>query len=389
MKVLIIGGGASGMTAAIAAARDKNNKVTLLERQARVGRKLLATGNGRCNLTNTSPVEEHVHGGGAGLACKIMQDFDELAFFSSLGLVSVEQYGGRVYPLSDSAGSVLDVLRLALDASGVEVVTGANVRTAEHRNGRFYVVTETAVFEADRLIVACGGLAGGKLGGVRSGYDILRSFGHGCTKLYPALVPVFTEGDITRSLKGVRAETEVRLGSSVSRGELLFTERGVSGPAAFDVSRLAATEGGMLEINLLPGQDDILPILRKRCTEMPSLEAGSLFAGILHSRLGLAVIKYSGLRPSSLCSSLRAADLEKLAYNCSHFCLEVKGVGSFDDAQITVGGIEASGFKPDSLESRLCEGLYACGEVLDVDADCGGYNLRWAWASGYLAGQLK
>lgn len=386
--VVIIGGGASGLVAALTAASE-NNRVTLIERQARVGRKLLASGNGRCNLTNTNPPEGHYHGEGAALACEIIRGFDELSFFRSLGLIPSEQYGGRVYPLSDSANSVLDVLRFALEAKGVELVTGATIKTAGKTGDAFSIVTENRVFLADRLIVACGGKAGGKLGGVSDGYDILKSFGHRCSKIYPALVPVYTEGDYTRSLKGVRAEASVRLGGDSSRGELQFTERGVSGPAVFDLSRKASTEGGELEIGFLPDGEDILPLLTARRDEMPELECGSILAGILHSRLSLALVKYSGLRPSESIGSLTDKKLAEIAYNCSHFRLKIKSTAGFDDAQVTAGGTSTKDFNPDTLESLLVPGLYACGEVLDVDGDCGGYNLRWAWASGHLAGQLK
>ena len=385
--VTVIGGGASGLVAALTAAKE--NRVVLIERQSRVGRKLLATGNGRCNLTNTNPPEGHYHGNGAELACCLVRGFDELEFFRSLGLAVSEQYGGRVYPLSDSAASVLDVLRFALDAAGVETVAGSPAKAVDFRDGSFNVITGSRVITSDRLIVACGGKAGGKLGGVSDGYEILSHFGHSCSRLYPALVPVYTEGDVTRSLKGVRAEAKVSLAGKTASGELQFTERGVSGPAVFDLSRLASTDGGTMEISFIPEGEDILPVLLKRRQEMPALEAGSILNGILHSRLSMAVVKYSGLRPSESIGELSGKKLKEIAYNCEHFRLRIKGTASFDDAQVTAGGVNTAEFRPDTLESILQPGLYACGEVLDVDGDCGGYNLRFAWASGHLAGLLK
>ena len=212
--VVVIGGGASGMVAALTAAEEKENNVLLLERQSRVGRKLLATGNGRCNLTNTGTAPENYHGRNPAFALSALHSFPPeavLTWFRSLGLVTVEQYGGRVFPLSDSAGSVLDVLRFALDSTGVDVHAGEPVKHLAYRGGKLTVVTDAASYRADAVIIACGGKAGGKLGGVSDGYDLLTSLGHRCTPLCPALVPIRTDTDYPRSLKGVRAEAAVRL----------------------------------------------------------------------------------------------------------------------------------------------------------------------------------
>ena len=389
-NVLVIGAGASGMLAALTAAENAENRVTLIERQARAGRKLAATGNGRCNLSNMNASPEHYHGEDVSFMNPAMEAFtaeSTLEYFKSLGLISSIQYGGRVYPLSDSANSVVDVLRFALEKAGVNLITGQQIRSTIKKGEGFAAFSDESEYRADKLIIACGGLAGGKLGGVKDGYDFLRSFGHSCTRLYPALVPVSTEGDFTRSLKGVRAEAEIKLNGRVSRGELQFTENGVSGPAVFDVSRTAVLDGGTMEIDFLAG--DILPMLKKRRAEMPKLESQSLLTGMLHNRLGLVIVKRCRIKPSAPLESLSTAELEKVAHCCSCFTLTVKGTSGFDSAQITVGGIKTSEFSPETLESRLVKGLYACGEVLDIDGDCGGFNLQWAWASGRLAGQLK
>ena len=391
MDVLIIGGGASGIMAALSAAENKSNSVVLLERQSRIGRKLLSTGNGRCNLTNTSAFEGHYHGEEPSFASYALEHFpphDCLEYFERLGLLCTEQYGGRVYPFSDSANSVLDVLRFALDSSGVQTVTSACVQGVTVSGGRFRAGCADSSYESDRLIVACGGMAGGKVGGVSDGYDILKSLGHKCTKLYPALVPIYTDDEYTRSLKGVRCQASVALGSLKSEGELQFVEKGISGPAAFDISRKAAVERGCLDIDLLPGTDDIFPILLNRQQTMPRLECGSLLTGILHNRLGMVIIKYSGLRPSQTIGELTENQLKIISTNCKHFRLEIRGVGNFDSAQVSAGGISTKDFNPETMGSLIVPGLYACGEVLDVDGDCGGYNLRWAWASGRLAGML-
>ena len=397
-KVVIIGGGASGMAAALTAAEGKENTVILLERQSRVGRKLLATGNGRCNLTNTGAALKNYHGQNPAFALPSLQAFppeEVITWFRSLGLVTTEQYGGRVFPLSESAGSVLDVLRFALASAGVAVHAGETAKRLEKSDGKLTVTTDLAVYRADAVIVACGGKAGGKLGGVSDGYDLLSSLGHRCTPLYPALVPLKTDTDFPRSLKGVRAEAAIRLvrGGKLcgkSRGELQFTEKGVSGPAAFDLSREASVGGGELILDFLPDlpEEEVLTLLCRRQELSPELENGSIFAGMLHSRLGMAVVRASGLRSSGNIGELTARDVSALLQTAKAFCLCVTGTDSFDNAQITAGGICTDGFDPDTLESRLVPGVFACGEVLDLDGDCGGYNLQWAWASGRKAGRL-
>ena len=397
-KIIVVGGGASGMMAALTAAENPDHTVLLFERQARVGRKLLSTGNGRCNLTNTGASPEHFHGQNCAFPNPVLEAFPPrkvLEVFRSLGLVCSEQYGGRVFPLSESAGSVLDVLRFALAHAGVEIHTGEAVKQARRRSGRFLVSTETAEYDADALIIACGGKAGGKLGGVSDGYDLLCSLGHRCTSLFPALVPIRTDTDYPRSLKGVRAEAALQLrrdGQIVkaSRGELQFTEKGVSGPAAFDLSREAASGGGEIRADFLPdlSASEVLSLLRQRKALSPEAENGSVFTGVLHSRLGMAVVRASGVKPSGTIGCLTERELDSLARCAKDFRLRVTGTDGFDSAQVTAGGIRTDDFDPVTLESRLVPGLFACGEVLDVDGDCGGYNLQWAWASGYRAGRL-
>lgn len=399
--VVIIGGGASGLMAALFAAKDPHNRVLLLERQQRLGRKLLATGNGRCNLSNTRADAAHYHGEDADFVRSALAAFspaDTLSFFEELGLLSVEEYGGRVYPLSNSANSVLDVLRLALERAHVEVHTACRVVRVRAERGGFAIECENERFFADALIVACGGAAGGKLGGVKDGYELLQSLGHSRTKLYGALVPLVTAPDYPRALKGVRADAAVTLrrGDTVlacSEGEVQFTETGVSGPAVFDVSRMASASGGGTEIafDFFRGRGDaeLLAMLGARRAQLPQLEAGELLCGMLHNRLGRMCVKYAGLSGAAPLGDLSESELARVLSACRDFSLEVRGTAGFDSAQVTAGGISTKQFDPATLQSRLVPGLYACGEVLDIDGDCGGYNLQWAWSSGALAGRLE
>lgn len=396
--VVVIGGGASGIMAALTAAENSENRVILLERQQRIGRKLLATGNGRCNLTNTGAAPKNYHGEQAGFAAPALAKFtprDTLDFFHALGLLTEEEYGGRVYPLSNSANSVLDVLRFALEKAGVELRCACPARQIRRQGAGYAVVTDEGSVDADFLIVSCGGAAGAKLGGVSDGYELLRPLGHKRTALRPSLVQILTAPDYPRALKGVRAQARVRLlaGEAVlgeSRGELQFTETGVSGPAAFDLSRAAAAggEGLTLHADYLPDGADAFALLRARRETFPEQPASELFTGMLHNRLGRMLVKYAGIEANRPLGSVTDAELRCASRACTDFTLPVRGTEGFDSAQVTAGGIRTAGFNPETLESWFLPGLFVCGELLDVDGDCGGYNLQWAWASGRLAGRL-
>ena len=400
MNVIVIGGGASGLMAAITAAKG-GHSVTLLERQARVGRKLLSTGNGRCNLTNLNMGLPYYHGQDTAFIRPAFETLSldaTLDFFHGLGLLTTVEDNGRVYPYSDQAGSVVDVLRFAADAAGVTTRAGFEVTGLKKTKRGFTVLSAEETLPADRVIVCCGGMAGGKLGGTRSGYELLQSLGHSITKLYPALVQIKTDNTYVKALKGVRANAALRLCRgrdtvAASQGEVQFTEFGVSGPAVFELSRTAATEKGSLTIHLdlLPQLSavDMEAMLRQRIAFMVELTAENLLAGMLHNRLGRTILRYAGYSLTDPVAFLSSADLKKVSKAIKDFSLPVIGVLGFDGAQVTVGGIRTAEFDPATLQSRLVPGLYAAGEVLDIDGDCGGYNLQWAWSSGYLAGQLK
>ena len=400
-EIIIIGGGASGMAAAIRAADTAGNRVTVLERQNRVGRKLLATGNGRCNLTNTGAAQRNYHGEDPGFAESALAAYPPetvLRFFEDLGLKTVTEYGGRVYPMSDHAGSVLDVLRLALETRNVRVITGAAVERVRREKDGFRLAWDGGDARADRLIVACGGCAGGKLGGVMDGYRFLQSLGHSRTALYPALTAIRTAPEYPRALKGVRADVAIALrrGKTIlesSRGDVLFTEAGISGTAVFDLSRTAATggEGLTAALDFFPEDtwEKLLSDLQARRERWRALPANQVLTGAVQSRVGLMLCKYAGIGGGTALGAVTDAALQRLAGAAKGFTLPVTGVGGFDAAQVTAGGIRTSEFDPETLQSRLAPGLYACGEVLDIDGDCGGYNLQWAWASGLLAGELR
>ena len=396
MVIGIIGGGASGMIAAIAAAQNPDVQVHLFERQARVGRKLLATGNGRCNLTNMHANKDAYHGENPDFvqyALKQMSPENTLEWFRSLGLFTVTEQSGRVYPYSDQANSVVDILRLKLEQPNICLHTGFEVQKIRCDENSFAVEGAEQTVCCHKLIVACGGLAGTKLGGSMSGYKLLARLGHKSTRLRPALVQLKSDWNGVTSLKGVRTNCHIEILKdgvlfSQSTGELQFTDYGLSGPVIFEVSRDACYGTGIwiAQLDFLPDVDK--PVLKqelKRRTEQ-NLPIDELLTGILHNRLGRVLTKAAGIKNRSFASELNDADLESVCEAVKSFRICLTEPMGMDNAQVTAGGVLTDGFDPTTMESKLVPGLYACGEVLDIDGDCGGYNLQWAWSSGYLAG---
>ena len=397
MKIGIIGGGASGMAAAITAAEKPNVQVHIFERQARVGKKLLATGNGRCNLTNLHADLSGYHGDDAAFAEHALTAFsaeNTLAWFRQLGLFTVAEESGRVYPYSDQANSVVDVLRFALDRSNITLHTSFDVKKIKKGADGFAVCSDTDTVFCDRLIVACGGLAGTKLGGSMSGYKLLGQMGHRSTRLRPALVQLKSQWGGISALKGVRANCHIAVKKddaihSQSIGEIQFTDYGISGPVVFEVSRDACLGSGdwCAMIDFLPehSMDTLSRELQRRTTN--ELPAEELLTGILHNRLGRVLTRAAGIRDQRSVSTLTDLEITNVCNAVKAFEIPLSEPMGMDSAQVTAVGILTSDFDPQTMQSKFVPGLYACGEVLDIDGDCGGYNLQWAWSSGRLAGQ--
>ena len=396
MVIGIIGGGASGMAAALAAAENKENKIIIFERQARVGRKLLATGNGRCNLTNLQANGDCYHGDHPDFAKHALNRYsvkDTLNWFGSMGLYTVTEESGRVYPYSDQANSVVDVLRFALQKSNIQLLTGYEVNRIRKNGDGFSVEAGEEVFLCNKVIVACGGLAGTKLGGSMAGYKLLRNLGHHCTRLRPVLVQLKSDWFGCEALKGVRANCKVSLDHdrdtvAASTGEVQFTQYGLSGPVIFEISRDACIDSGKWTcvFDFLPelSMEQLNDMLKEK--QKTNLTVEDLFTGILHNRLGRVIVSGMQLAGNRLISSLSDYEITLLCACAKGLVVPVTEPMGMDSAQVTAGGIFTEEFDPNTMESRLVTGLYACGEVLDIDGDCGGYNLQWAWSSGRLAG---
>ena len=396
MVIAIIGAGASGMAAALAASENENNQVILLERQARVGRKLQATGNGRCNLTNIHAAEGGYHGEHPEFVDSAITAFnpaDTLQWFTSLGLFTVTEESGKVYPYSDQANSVVDVLRLALQKENITLKTGYEVTKIQKTDVGFQITNGEDSINCDKLIVACGGLAGSKLGGTMSGYKLLAKLGHRSTKLRPSLVQIKSAWPELPSLKGVRTNCHVQILHNgevyaQSSGELQLTEHGISGPVIFEISRDVCAERGKWSAKL-----DFLPhispenldaeLQRRRRSNLPMED---LLTGILHNRLGRVLTKAAGIKGKQYANQISNAELREVITCVKGLEIDLTEPLGMDSAQVTAGGVLTDGFDPATMQSKLVPGLYVCGEVLDIDGDCGGYNLQWAWSSGRCAG---
>ena len=396
MVIGIIGAGASGMAAALAAAGNPNVKVILLERQARVGRKLQATGNGRCNLSNIKADRGGYHGTDPDFVKNAISEFDPqatLSWFADLGLYTVTEESGKVYPYSDQANSVVDVLRLNLNKPNITLKLGFDAEKVQKTEKGFTVTGSGETVLCDKLIVACGGLAGSKLGGTMSGYKLLSKFGHRSTRLRPCLVQIKADWSGCAALKGVRANCHIEILKdgklfNQSSGELQLTELGISGPVVFEISRDVCYGPGQwtARIDFLPAwtaENLSAELQKRRESDLPMEE---LLTGILHNRLGRVLTKTAGIRGKNFVKELSNAEAEAVCEAVKNLEIPLTEPLGMDSAQVTAGGVLTEQFDEGTMESRLIPGLYACGEVLDIDGDCGGYNLQWAWSSGRCAG---
>lgn len=393
--IIIIGGGAAGLAAAIESSRY-GARVSVIEKLPRVGKKILATGNGRCNLMNKNAVPETYYGdiNFARFALKKYNVYENEKFFKSLGLLCMTEEEGRMYPLSGQANSVLDVLRLEALHLGVEFICDTQVTSIKKmKNGLFSVNDE---FTAPAVIVCAGGKSAPSQGSDGSGYALLEKFGHKITPLRPALVQLSAESPLFKSLKGVRTPCRLTMVNDrglceKTEGELQFTEYGLSGIAAMQLARFY--EKGLhskIYADIIPSlsENELYTYLKDCRDKNKTLEAENFLTGIFQKRLGQAVLKESGISPLSInIGEIPDRKLREISHLCKKWEFTLTGTRGFQNAQVTAGGADTKTFNPETMESKLVSGLYAAGEILNVDGTCGGYNLQWAWASGRLAGK--
>lgn len=396
---IILGGGAAGL-AACAALSKAGARVTVVERLDRVGKKIMAAGNGRCNISNAD-MNPAYYGEAAPFVSRVYETTppDEVAaFFSSLGLMTAQEEG-RIYPRTMMASSVLDVLRRPCEHENVQLMTACEAvsLTPSRRGGWSVQLASGEGLFAPSVLCALGGSAAPHLGTDGAGVRLLQDLGHSAAQLYPALVQLKCDHAALRSLKGVRAPSRLTLeidGASVAQemGELLFADYGVSGVCVFQLSRYAAKaidekRRVRLLMHLLPEipADDIPAWLDARIAVMPDSDLATLMTGVFPRLLAQAILRQANCPSDSIAVRMSVGARSALSSAISAFPLHVTGTQGFKNAQVTRGGILLDEVDPRTMGSRLYDGLYLCGEVLDVDGPCGGYNLHFAFASGLTA----
>ena len=401
VDLAVIGGGASGLMAACSALMYAKRplRVVVLEKQERVGRKLAATGNGRCNLTNTLAGPDNYHTSGSlsflDTAMNTFPPEKVMDAFRAMGLFPVERDEGRVYPASDQAASVVDVLRFYLTEKGGEIRCGCPVTAVSRIKDGFSLRAGGETLFARQVILAAGSQAAPKLGGGGDGYRLAQSLGHTLVPRFPALTPLLT--DPIRALKGCKYQGEIALrieNREVRRekGEILFTEYGLSGIAVMQLANLAARAQGKqveVELHLLPGRGgEVYAWLKERAQALSCRPIEEFLTGVLNKRVAQVALRECTRRPLNEPSgNLTDRELRALSERLTAWRMRVTGVQGFDQAQVASGGVDTREVDPETMQSRRCPGLYLCGEVLDVDGDCGGFNLQWAWASGLCIGR--
>ena len=397
-KILVIGGGASGITAALEA-KDENNYVAIYEKKDRIGKKLLSTGNGRCNFTNANMGKDFYYCDNPDFVEDILNEFghrDLVLYFYSLGLLSKER-NGYFYPVSDQASSVLDCLRFNLKEKEIDVHTDTEVTEIVPFSSGYKVFAGQKSTYFDKVIVSCGGMAGLSKE-TCNGYKLLKNLGHSQTKLYPSLTRLYCEGLNFKALAGVKSECRLSLLHDASLemeadGEVLFADYGISGIVTFQISHRASVlldKGGKVNcrLDLLPGisSDEFAIFLTEKYLLHGEDSLEEFMAGIHNKKLCTEIVKSVGLSLNAAIKDLEKSDLIKCFLKLKALEVKVVKIGDFSNAQVTGGGIQTSEVTK-NLESKLCPGLFITGELLDVDGLCGGYNLQWAFSTGILAGR--
>ena len=390
--IAIIGAGASGLAAAISAKRTNSKlNVVLLESLPRVGKKILATGNGRCNLTNLNAASANYND---CFVCDILEKYPPkkvIEFFRSIGLVCTADSEGRVYPASNTATSVLDCLRFEAERLRVEIICDFHADEILKRDNYFLINNSV---KTKKIILATGGKSSPAQGSDGSGYTLLKKLGHTVTPLYPVLVQL-TVSENVKSLKGVRVKANVTLISEntvvdSSKGEVLFTDYGLSGISIMDISRSVRNKKYLCRLDILPcmNENEIKKFLFERKKQNPELSAENALSGILPKKAGQYILRICGIHSDKPIKTLDKFSISSVSQKIKSLDFTVTGTNGFKNAQITSGGAELSEFDSRTLESKKIKNLFCTGELLNIDSVCGGFNLQWAWASGLTAGQF-
>ena len=402
--LIIVGGGASGMTAAIVA-KDFGLDVAIVEGTDRVGKKILTTGNGRCNISNRCVAEPFInyHSNCDNFFSSVLSQFgvdDTLNYFLSLGLPIVPLKGGKLYPQSLQASSVVDILKMSLEDRNIPLYTGCKIKDI-HKDKIFKLSTnndEYKLFTCENLILACGGKSAPKTGSDGSAYNLAKNLGHSITKLLPGIVQLKLDYNHLKALSGVKFDGYAKLFVNDEEvkedfGEILFTDYGISGPPILQISALAsqATSTGKkteVVVDLMPNytKDELIDFLECHFAILSHRPILNAFIGVINKKIIPVLLKECGITDLHMpCYELSWKEKNKLIQTLKSWKFTCTGTNDFNQAQVTIGGVTASEINPDTLESKILPNLHFAGEIMDVHGDCGGFNLQWAWSSGYVA----
>ena len=399
MKIGIIGAGASGMMAAICAAQ-KGANVVLIEKNDRVGKKILATGNGKCNVSNLSFDMSNYYCADTEKLEQIFSVFsvkELITFFETNGLM-IRSKNGYLYPYAEQAAVVLDFFRRLLQNKKIRICLNQEINRVEYKVEKFIVKGDTFSEEFDKVIIACGGPASQKKGIGMTGFDIARKFGHQVHKVVPGLVQLHASDSFLKIVAGVRSQAEIKLFFddkyvATEQGEVQFTDYGISGIPVFQVSRMvsyAVKEGKRVtvRINFFPDMEEkeFWDCMKRRYDKMQSATVEEFLSGTVNKKINTAMIKLAGLKPEQNINKIAFENIKLLLKQYRELMVHITASNGMENAQVCAGGVDFAEIST-NMESFKCKGLYFTGEVVDVDGKCGGYNLQWAFTSGYIAGR--
>lgn len=399
-KIIVVGGGAAGMMAALSA-KQNGGDVLILERNERVGKKLLATGNGRCNYTNKNLTINNYHGSNPKFAYSALTELNvdkTIEFFEKMGITPAVEDNGKVFPLSFQSSSMLDIFRYQIEEEEIELITEAHVQEIKKQNKFVVILKDKRTFECDKVIIATGGMALPSSGSDGNGYTLCKKLGHTATEIFPGLVQLKLESPYLKQLDGVKfvGKAEAYIDNRCileDNGDILFTSYGISGPPILQLSRtildyMNKGKDVNLKVSIIntKTKEELADYLINRFHNMANKTIELGLVGLINKRLILPILKETNIDKNKNVLSLSKDEIKSLANILTSWVFKVIGSQSWGNAQVTAGGINTDEIDHKTMESKIVKGVFIVGELLDIDGDCGGFNLQWAWSSGYVAG---